>query len=161
MRQFLVSGLLWFSAIGCGMVAGLYFAFSTFIMTSFARIAPASGMAAMNAINVEIVRSLFMPVFLGTTLASAILIVLAFFRFGEPGTLVMLAGALIYVLGMFAVTMIFNVPLNDGLAAANPSSADGVSLWARYLNDWTCWNHVRTLASLAAAVLFTVAIAAN
>jgi uncharacterized membrane protein len=161
MRQFLLSGLLFFSAIGCGMMAGLYFAFSTFIMASFARIAPASGMTAMNAINVEIVRSLFMPVFLGTTLASAILIVLAFFRWGEPGVSAMFAGALIYVLGMFAVTMIFNVPLNDALAAADPSSGAGASLWARYLTDWTWWNHVRTLASLASAVLFTIAFAAT
>ncbi len=31
--QPIVTGLLWFSAIGCGLLAGLYFAFSTFIMT--------------------------------------------------------------------------------------------------------------------------------
>lgn len=38
--QILVPGLLWFSAIGCGLLAGLYFAFSTFIMTA---LGPASG----------------------------------------------------------------------------------------------------------------------
>ena len=38
MRQLLTSVLLWFSAIGCGLLAGLYFAFSTFVMTAFARI---------------------------------------------------------------------------------------------------------------------------
>ena len=65
MRQVLPTGLLWFSAIGCGLMAGVYFAFSAFIMTSLAHIAPAAGIAAMNSISIEIVRSLFMPVFMG------------------------------------------------------------------------------------------------
>src|SRR5262245_11264518 len=101
MRQLFTAGLLWFSALGCGLLAGVYFAFSTFIMTSLGRIDQAAGIAAMNAINVEIVRSLFMPIFIGTTLASAALVVMTFFRWGEPGALAMLAGGALYVIGMF------------------------------------------------------------
>jgi len=161
MRTLLTLGLLWFSAIGCGLLAGVYFAFSTFVMTSLARIAPGAGIAAMNAINVEIVKSLFMPLFLGTTLASAALAVLAVLRWGEPGTMAMVAGGGIYVLGMFVITMIFNVPLNNALAAVDPASAQGADLWARYLRDWTFWNHVRTIASAGACALFIAAIAAR
>jgi uncharacterized membrane protein len=159
MQQLLISGLLWFSAIGCGLLAGVYFAFSAFVMTSLARIEPASGIAAMNAISVEIVRSLFMPLFLGTTLSAAALAVLALFRWGEPESIAMLAGGVIYVAGMFAVTMMFNVPLNDALAAVNPAGTEGASLWARYLKDWTVWNHARTVASTIACALFIAAIA--
>jgi uncharacterized membrane protein len=115
----------------------------------------------MNAINVEIVRTLFMPIFLATTLTSAALAVAGCFRLGEPGAVAMLAGGAIYVIGMFVITMVFNVPLNDALAAADPASAEGAKLWARYLSDWTLWNHVRTVASLAATVLVTMAIAAR
>ena len=161
MRQLLTSSLLWFSAIGCGLLAGLYFAFSSFVMTALGRIGQAQGMAAMNAINVEIVKSLFMPVFLGTTLTSAALAVLAFFRWGEFGATAMLAGGVIYVIGMFIVTIVFNVPLNDGLAVVDPSSTEAASLWARYLRDWTMWNHVRTIASTTACAFFIVAIAAR
>jgi uncharacterized membrane protein len=49
--QTLVTGLLWISAIGCGLLAGLYFAFSTFVMTALGRIDQAAGIAAMNSIN--------------------------------------------------------------------------------------------------------------
>ena len=63
-----ITGLLWFSAVGCGLLAGLYFAFSTFIMTALGRIGQVPGIMAMNAINTTIVQSLFMPIFLGTTL---------------------------------------------------------------------------------------------
>jgi uncharacterized membrane protein len=159
MRQLVVSSLLWFSAIGCGLVAGLYFAFSAFIMPSLGRIDQTAGISAMNAINADIVRSLFMPLFLGTTLASAALAVLACFRWGEEGAIVMLAAGVVYVVGMFVVTIVFNVPLNDALAAVDPAASSAAPLWARYLQDWTFWNHVRTIASTGAAILFTVAIA--
>jgi len=43
MRAMLVPALLWTSAIGCGLMAGVYFAFSAFIMTSLGRIAPGIG----------------------------------------------------------------------------------------------------------------------
>jgi uncharacterized membrane protein len=155
-----VAGLLWFSAIGCGLLGGLYFAFSAFIMTSLGRIDRAAGIAAMNAINADIVRSLFMPLFLLTTLAGAALAVLAIVRWGEPGAVAMLIGGMVYVLGMFVVTMAFNVPLNNALAAVGPVSVEASAIWTRYLTDWTMWNHVRTAACTAAMILFIAAIAA-
>jgi hypothetical protein len=66
--------------------------------------------------------------FLGTTLATAALAVMAVFRWSEPGAMAMLAGAVLYVVGMFVVTMAFNVPLNDALAAVDPSSSNAASL---------------------------------
>ena len=161
MIQSIITGLLWFSAVGCGLLAGVYFAFSTFVMTALGRIGQAPGIMAMNAINTTIVQSLFMPFFLGTTLASLTLAIVAILRWGEPGATAMAAGGVLYVLGMFVVTMIFNVPLNDALAAVHPASAEATKIWARYLNDWTLWNHVRTISSTAACVLFMAAIAAR
>jgi len=157
----LVTGLLWFSAISCGLLAGLYFAFSTFVMTALGRIDQAAGIAAMNSINKVIVQSLFLPVFLGSTAACALLAVLGLFRWNEPGAPAMIAGGLLYVAGMFAVTVIFNVPLNNALAAVNPAGPEAQALWTRYLSDWTFWNHVRTVASTLAFALFIAAIAAR
>ncbi len=54
--------------------------------------------------------------------------------------------------------MCLNVPLNDALAAANPATADAVAMWSRYIKEWTPWNHARTVTSLAASILFMVAI---
>jgi len=158
MRQFMTSGLLWFSAIGCGLMAGVYFAFSTFIMTALGRLDQAAGIAAMNAINVDIVRSLFMPLFLGTTMAGAALVVMGALRFGEPGAVSMIAGGGLYVGGMFVVTVAFNVPLNNALAAVQPSAPEAGVAWAAYLKDWVLWNHVRTVASVAASALFIAAL---
>jgi uncharacterized membrane protein len=157
--QAVITGLLWFSAIGCGLLAGVYFAFSAFIMTALGRIGQAAGIMAMNAINAVIVQSLFMPFFLGTTLTSLVLAIVAMFRWGEASATMMVAGGIVYVVGMFVCTAVFNVPLNDALAAVDPASHEATALWARYLSDWTLWNHVRTISSTAACALFVAAIA--
>lgn len=161
MRSAWITGLLWFSAIGCGLIAGLYFAFSGFIMTALSRIDQASGVAAMNSINSVILRSLFMPIFFGTTLAALALAIVAAFRWGTPGSVAMLVGGVVYVVGMFVVTMLFNVPLNNALQAVEAGGADAAATWARYLREWTTWNHVRTIASTAACALFIVALTAR
>ena len=70
----------------------------------------------------------------------------------------LLAGALLYFAGTFMATMFFNVPLNDALAAVAPDSSEGASLWSRYLVTWTNWNHVRTIAALAASAVLTIAL---
>lgn len=158
MIQFTLTVLLWFSAIGCGMMAGLYFAFSTFVMTALGRIPQAHGISAMQSINTTILQSLFMPLFWGTTLAALVLAGFALLRLGETAATAMLAGGILYVLGMFVCTLVFNVPLNNALDAIDPASAEGATVWARYLKDWTLWNHVRTAASCAASVLFMIAI---
>jgi uncharacterized membrane protein len=157
----LVAILLWFSALGCGLLAGLYFAFSTFIMAALAQVGQANGVGAMNAINSAILRSLFMPFFFGTTLSSAVLAVVGALQWGEPGSTPMFVGAVTYVLGMFGVTMLFNVPLNNALGASDPASPAAAPIWAKYLREWTFWNHVRTIACIAATALFIAAIASR
>jgi len=67
-------------------------------------------------------------------------------------------GSLLYLIGTILVTIVFNVPRNDALAAVNTESADGARLWAGYVTSWTAWNHVRTAAALAAAASLTVAL---
>jgi uncharacterized membrane protein len=159
MTQYILIFLLWISALGSGLVAGIFFAFSTFIMTSFARIPQGHGISAMQSINSTILRSLFMPLFFGTAVASLLLAGTALFRWGEPGSMAMLAAGSIYFVGMFLCTIVFNVPLNNVLAAADPASAEAAPVWSRYLKVWTVWNHVRTVASIAACALFITAIA--
>jgi uncharacterized membrane protein len=158
MRTLLAPALLWTSAMGCGLMAGVYFAFSAFIMTSLGRIAPAAGMAAMNATIVDIVKSPFIPVFMLTTLTAASLTVLGVMRWGQPGSALMVTGGVIYVLGMFVVTMVVNQPMNEALMGVDSATPQGVAYWSRYVTEWTMWNHVRTFASTIAMGMFIAAL---
>lgn len=146
------------AALGIALMAGLYFAFSIAVMGALGRIAPASGMAAMQSINVVILNPWFFLAFFGTAAICAVLIVMALLRWSEPGAALLLIACMLYLIGNIVVTMVFNVPLNDALAAADPASTDGAALWSRYLSTWTAWTHVRTLSCLAALALLIGAI---
>jgi uncharacterized membrane protein len=145
--------LLWAAALSSGLIAGVYFAFSGFIMQAFSKIDTAQSIAAMNAINETILRSLFMPLFFGSTIISVLLMIVAFNKWGEAGSVLMLLAGAIYFIGMFVCTVLFNVPLNNMLAVVDPSSVDAQQIWSRYLNTWTYWNHLRTVCSLVSCVL--------
>jgi uncharacterized membrane protein len=132
------------TAIGAGVVGGVFFVFSVAIMPAFARLAPEHGVAVMQAINVTIVRAPFLIVFLGTAVACVVRVVLA------PGDVAGWVGAALFVLGGFGVTMIFNVPLNNLLDAVDPAAPG--DFWEVYASRWTAWNHVRTVACIGAAV---------
>ena len=146
--------LLAAGALGCGLMAGVYFAFSAFIMAALDRIGKAHAVAAMNAINFGIVRSAFMPLFAGTTLISLALGAASLTSRPEPGGAAVVAGAVIYFGGMFVVTMVCNVPLNDALSHAGDQTDATKAAWSGYKTRWTRWNHVRTAASAIAAALF-------
>ena len=147
-----------FSALGCGLIAGVFFAFSSFVMNALARQPAAQGITAMQSINITVINPSFMGVFLGTAAACIFLAFSSLLKWHEPGAAYLVVGSLLYLVGTVGVTMLCNVPLNDALAVAKPDSTDGATLWARYLTDWTMWNHVRTAAAIAAAASFTIAI---
>jgi uncharacterized membrane protein len=161
MTNKLLFALTLFSALGCWLMAGVFFAFSTFVMKALAWIKPEQGIAAMQSISAAVPSSLFGMTFLGAAAACAVLAVLSLFRWHKPGSGYLLAGSLLYLVGVILVTMIFNVPKNNALAAVDPASREGASLWADYVSSWTVWNHVRTVASLAAAALLTIAPVLN
>jgi uncharacterized membrane protein len=146
------------AALGSALMAGLYFAFSIAVMGALGRIATASGMAAMQSINVVILNPWFLLAFAGTAAVCAVLAVMALLRWSEPGAALLIIACALHLIGNIAVTMVFNVPLNNALAAADPASAGGAALWSRYLSTWTAWNHVRTLSCLASLALLIGAI---
>ncbi|MBY4588176.1 DUF1772 domain-containing protein [Rhizobium redzepovicii] len=156
--QFVLILSLVAAAIGSGLVAGIFFAFSTFIMTAFSRIPAEQGIAAMNSINVTIVRSPFMALFVPTAILCIVIAVLALMNWRGSASALMLTGAALYVFASFLSTIIFNVPMNDALEKVSGSGPEAVGLWATYLRDWTWWNHVRTVASLLASMAFVRAL---
>ena len=147
-----------FSALGCGLIAGVFFAFSAFVMKALARIPPAQGIAAMQSINVVVINPIFLGVLFGTAAGCVVLTIWSLVAWHKPSAAYLLGGGMLYLVGTILVTIVFNVPRNNALAGVDPVSADGARLWAGYLTSWTAWNHVRTAAALAAAASLTLAI---
>lgn len=145
--------LILLSAVGAGMNAGLFFIFSNTIMSALGQLPPAHGTSSMQNINRVILNPLFFAVFIGTAIVS-VLLVISMIWFWGPGSIYILLGALIYIIGCFLVTVVKNVPMNNALDAAKADSSDAAELWSKYLIDWTAWNHVHTVACILSTVFF-------
>ena len=146
------------AAIGSALVAGIFYAFSTFIMAGLGRIPAEQGVSAMQSINITVINPAFFLAFFGTAALCLALVVVAWINWHQPDSALILAASLLYLVGCIGVTMFGNVPLNNALAVVQPGTPEAAALWQRYLDVWTPWNHVRTAAPLAAAVLFTIAL---
>ena len=150
--------LTFMAAIGNGLVAGVFFAFSSFVMAALSRLPSAQGIAAMQSINVTVLNSGFLMTFLGTGVLCAALAAGSFFWWDQMSGKLILLASLLYIVGCVGVTMAGNVPLNDMLAAVQPGMPEAADSWSRYLGQWTFWNHLRTLAPVLSGILFTMAL---
>ncbi len=157
MNGIVLFSVILLAALGSGLIAGVFFAFSTFVTQALARLPAREGIAAMQSINIVVVRSGFLAVFLATAVACIALIGMAFARWQSPESMFLLVGGVLYLLGSFLVTVVCNVPLNNSLATLEPSRPASANEWTRYVARWMRWNHVRTAASLLAMLAFVVA----
>ncbi len=146
------------AALGAGVVAGVFFAFSSFVMPALARLPPARGIGAMQSINLAVLNRSFLGVFLGTAVCCALLGVRSLLDPSAPGAKLQLVGSASYLVGCLLVTGAFNVPWNDALARLIPDAEPAFAVWSRYLTIWSRWNHVRASASLVAAAAFALSL---
>ena len=153
MNESLLQSLRVAATLGCGLMAGVFFAFSTSIMGGLSRLGPAQGIAGMQAINKVILNPAFLGVFLGTGAICAVVLIASISRLQNPGTIFALLGCGLYLLGSIVITMVFNVPLNERLDTVAPNDPQSVVLWNAYLANWMPWNHVRTATTLAGTLL--------
>ena len=137
------------TALGAATVGGVFFGFSSFVMRALAQLPAAQGVAAMQRINTVVINPWFMGVFMGTLLLSVACVVLAL-RSSHP---LPLAAGLLYAIGTFGITVAFNVPRNNRLARLGADTPEAQAYWPVYVREWTRWNHVRTVAALAAAAM--------
>ncbi|WP_030207345.1 DUF1772 domain-containing protein [Streptomyces sp. NRRL S-87] len=146
------------SALAAGLVAGVFYAFSTGVMSALSALSPKEGITAMQSINVAVINPAFLGAFMGAAALALASGIYAVTHWKAPGAGWMLAGALLYLIGSFLWTMGFHIPRNDALAALDPAAPGSVQPWLDYVRVWTAGNHVRALASLASSACFIVAL---
>jgi uncharacterized membrane protein len=149
------------TALGCGVIAGVLFAFSSFVMKGLARLPPAQGITSMQSVNAAALTPAFMAALFGTAAGCIAVIVSSILSWHQPFAVYLLSGGLLYLLGAIGLTVTFHVPRNQALDRVRPDSPDAVARWHRYVTTWTAGNHVRAAAALAAAATLTIALIAH
>jgi uncharacterized membrane protein len=144
--------------LGTGLIAGVFLAFSSFIMAAFGKLPTANGIAAMQMINITVINPFFMAILFGTAVICFALAMMELRSGIDKNSQFIFVGALLYLFGTIGMTLAFNVPLNEDLAhldAANPQNA---TLWLNYLQNWTFWNSMRGFAACVSSAAYVLAI---
>lgn len=132
--------------------AGVFFGYATSINGALGRLKDRDYIRVMQHINEVIQNPLFLSVFM---LPLALLPFVTFSYggdFASPKFIFFAAATLFYVLGMFGITMIGNVPLNERLAKVDTYHASDKELAAVRSNYATRWNRLHTIRTVAGIV---------
>jgi uncharacterized membrane protein len=153
-------GTTFAAVLGAGVVGGVFYAFSSFVMPGLERLPAAQGLAAMKEINITAEHPAFMLAFMGTTVLCAYLGFRGVLDWGDTRATLLVAGSALYLGGTFLLTVAYNVPLNNELADVSPHAVDAAHHWQEYLDTWNWANHVRGATSIAAAAAYMGALLA-
>jgi len=146
------------SVIACGLVAGVFLTFSDFVMKSLGAAEPAGGIQSMQIINRKVFKTVFMVLLLGMSALSPFMISYAYFDVIGPESLWIIAGGMIFLTGVFGVSLVFNVPMNNRLDVMDYAAPDTVTYWLEtYVPRWSFWNYVRAISSAGAAICYLTA----
>ena len=145
--------------IAYAAIGGVFLAFSDFIMRSFDLVRNQAGIETMQVLNVEIMRSVFMILFMGLAILSLVIVIYAAVALGGTTRLLLIGAGLSYLVGVFAVTAAGNVPLNNQLAALAPETSQALTFWKEsYMTRWVTLNSQRTVACFLASGLTLAAL---
>ena len=157
--------------VASAILGGVFFAFSMFVMAALGNLKPAEGIRAMQRINIDVFCRSFMLLFLGLPVVMLCIGVMALLNLTEPYAIRLLLAASVFLVGVFMVTVLGNVPLNNTLAGVNTGisagegerQADGSgiepsanALWVNYQLVWQRWNTLRAFACLVSSVVLLV-----
>lgn len=146
------------AAVACGLMAGIFYTFSTFAMDGLRRLPGPEGMRAMQEINITAVMPPLMIALFGTALLSLVAGIMAIVDWADAASIYVVVAAVLYLIGVVVVTAAFHVPRNNRLANLDADTDEGVAYWRTYDRQWTLGNHVRSAAPLVSSVLFVLAL---
>jgi uncharacterized membrane protein len=153
-------GLTVTAAIGAGLGAGVYLAFSTFVMPGLRKLSPSNAISAMNSINKAAPSNpLLMLVLFGTGIVCVLLMITGFQR-RDTVAVWQIVGAALYLISLL-VLVGYHVPHNDQLMKVDPNAPGAHATWSHFYTAWMAWNHIRTLAAAGGAVSLVLALRAS
>jgi len=144
------------TAVLTALIGGLFYAYSCSVVPGLGKLSDSEYLKAMQNINREILNPVFFMSFMGTAMLLPVSVFL--FRGHQPVFLFLLLAALAYLIGVFGVTAVGNVPMNDTLDKFDISNSTAESIRQMrdsFENRWNLLNNIRTVFSVI-SIIFVV-----
>jgi len=145
------------AAVGSGVMGGVYFAFSTFVMPALRRLPADRAVAAMQAINRAAPAPFVVVGLLGAGGTCVALAIEPITDLHDGAARWRLAGSGLYLVSL-VITFGFHVPRNEALDRVDVADRGAGPAWEEFVGSWTAGNHVRAIVSVAAATMLSYAL---
>lgn len=142
------------------MLAGIFYGWSVSVIPGIAKLSNTEYLNAFQAMNRAILNPLFFLVFMGTVL---LLPLAAYLNYSQPASMrfwLIVAAAVLYIVGTFGITMFANVPMNEALDKFNMATASEEAKEMQrtiFEGPWNRLHHIRTFIGIVATVLMIIA----
>ncbi|WP_330746143.1 chryseobasin maturation helper ChrI [Chryseobacterium sp. CP-77] len=144
------------TAVLTALIGGLFYAYSCSVVLGLGKLSDTEYLKAMQNINKEILNPVFFMSFMGTLVFLPLSTFLL--RGQQPVFIFLLLATLAYLIGVFGVTVVGNVPMNDTLDKFDISSSTTEvirQMRENFENRWNFLNNIRTVFSVI-SILFVV-----
>lgn len=142
------------------LMAGLFFSYSCSVVLGLKLLTDSEYIASMQSINKAIQNPLFFICFFGTLLLLPISAYLTYSQHSRLRFWLLLSATIIYFIGVFGVTALGNIPLNNGLEKFNLTNASKEAITLQrtiFEQRWNNLNAIRTISSILSLVLIVIA----
>jgi uncharacterized membrane protein len=157
--NFNLSQLFQFAAILLtGLLAGLFYGYNCSVIKGLGNLQDGAYLQSFQSINKVIQNPYFFISFMGSLLVLLIATWLSYKNSSSATFYLLLSATLIYLVGVFGVTIFSNVPLNDQLAKFSISTSttnEIAEMRKAFEKPWNAYHSIRTIAAL---ISFTLAI---
>jgi uncharacterized membrane protein len=147
----------------CSLVAGLLFAFAVVVMPGLAALDHAGFLRAFQVIDrvIQNGQPLFMLVWVGSVLGVIAAATLGLWSLAGVDRALLVAAALVYVVGVQVPTATVNIPLNNRiqrLDVATMTEAARRDARAAFAPKWNRWNAFRTCVAVVVTALLLLVL---
>ncbi len=144
-----------------GLLAGLFYGYDCSVIKGLGNLSDREYLNAFQSINKAILNPYFFFSFMGCIIVLPVATWLNYKLAFPAPFYFLLAAMIVYFIGVFAVTVFGNVPLNNLLEQFDVSSASTEatsSMRQGFEGNWNALHHLRTYAALASFILTIISV---
>jgi uncharacterized membrane protein len=141
-----------------GLLAGLFYGYDCSVIKGLGNLQDDAYLQAFQSINRAIQNPYFFMSFMGSLLVLPVASWFGYNNYNAVTFYLLLSASFVYFIGVFGVTIFFNVPLNEQLANFSTSTATETEIAVMRKVFENSWNRYHTIRTAAAIVAFTLTI---
>jgi uncharacterized membrane protein len=141
-----------------GLMTGIFFTWSNAVKPGIGKLSDLEYLRALKSMNRAILNNTFKIIFLGAIISVGLLPVFYFNLYSQNVFWLFLFALIIYSIGVFGVTLIGNIPLNELLDKTKLESISLEEIKSLRRTIEIRWNNLNLIRCISSAITFLILV---